>query len=122
MILRRKTEADGFVRGLILTHNMSRNEACSFFSIGRNRFDRVRNSNPLLPPSKKSINENAVRPQDKELIRIFMKAQPMEPGYPCNHRSVAIYMQDPDVTITSLHNNYKIEWLERQVRCLSLET
>ena len=122
MIFRRKTEADGFVRGLILTHNMSRNEACSFFSIGRNRFDRVRNSNPLLPLSKKSINENAVRPQDKELIRIFMKAQPMEPGYPCNHRSVAIYMQDPDVTITSLHNNYKIECLERQARCLSLET
>ena len=79
MIFRRKTEADGFVRGLILTHNMSRNEACSFFSIGRNRFDRVRNSNPLLPPSKKSINEHAVRPQDKELIRIFMKE------VKCNH-------------------------------------
>ena len=58
---RRKREADGFVRGLILTHNLSRKEACTFFSIGRNQFDRVRNFNPLLPLPKKSINENAVR-------------------------------------------------------------
>ena len=107
---------------MIMTHNLSRKEACAFFNLGRYRFDRLRNMNPLQPIPKKRPTENCVTAQDKELIRIFMKAQAMEPGYPCNHRSVAIYMEDSNVTMTSLHNNYKIECEERQVRLLSLES
>ena len=55
------------------------------------------------------------------MVRIFLKSQAMEPGYPCNHRSVAIYLEDPNVTLTSLHNKYKSECQERQVRILSYE-
>ena len=51
-----------------------------------------------------------------------MKAQSYEPGYPCNHRSTPLYLEDPSVTLSSLHKNYKIECEEKKVRVLAFET
>ena len=119
---RKKWESDGFLRGLILSHNLSRVEAMEFFKIGRYRFDRLRNLNPAQPIPKRRPNENAVSAEDKEFIRIFMKAMEFEPGYPCHHRSTPIYMADPNITFVSLHSQYKGECQERNIRALSYDS
>ena len=38
-----------------------------------------------------------------------MVNQPTEPGYPCQHRSIPIYMEEPNVTFSSLYVDYKVE-------------
>ena len=72
---------------------------------------------PRLRPPDRSVTA-----EDKELIRLMMKAQSFEPGYPCNHRSTPLYMEDPSVTLSSLYLQYKAECEERQVRLLSFES
>ena len=119
---RKKWEADGFLRGVVVAHNLSSREAMEFFKIGRYRFDRLRNLNPNLPVPKQRPSENAVSVEDKEFVRIFMKASETEPGYPCHHRSTPVYMADPNVTYLSLHNQYKEECKERNIRILSYES
>ena len=119
---RNKRESDGFLRGLILSHNLSRAEAMDFFKIGRYKYDRLRNLNPNLPIPKRRPNDNAVSLVDKEFIRIFMKAMETEPGYPCHHRSTPVYMADPNITFVSLHNQYKGECQERAIRALSYDS
>ena len=57
---RKKRESDGFLRGLILSHNLSRAEAMEFFKIGRYKYERLRNLNPNLPIPKKRPNDNAI--------------------------------------------------------------
>ena len=99
-----------------MAHNLSSREAMEFFKIGRYRFDRLRNLNPNLPVPKQRPSENAVSVEDKEFVRIFMKASETEPGYPCHHRSTPVYMADPNVTYLSLHNQYKEECKERNIR------
>ena len=91
------------------------------FEIGRYRYDRLRNMNPNLP-----ILSNTSRPkyhriaaEQKELIRLFMLSQPTEPGYPCQHRSIPIYMEDPNVTFASLYLDYKVECEGRHMKELS---
>ena len=39
---RKKWESDGFLRGLILSHNLSRAEAMELFKIGRYKYDRLK--------------------------------------------------------------------------------
>ena len=116
---RRKRESDGFLRGVILSQNLSRAEAMTFFKIGRYKFDRLRDMNPTRPVPKKRPNDNAVTAADKEFVRVFMRAQEIEPGYPCHHRSTPVYMADPSITIVSLHNQYKLECQDRSIRFLS---
>ena len=120
--IRRKREADGFLRGLILGHNLSREETCFLFKIGRYRYDRIRNMNPNQPVPKIRPSDRCVTAEDREVIRLMMKAQSFEPGYPCNHRSTPLYMEDPSVTLSSLYLQYKAECEERQVRLLSFES
>ena len=81
------------------------------FEIGRYRYDRLRSLNPNLPiPSCNSRpNYRRTTAEQKELIRLFMLTQATEPGYPCQHRSIPIYMEDPNVTFASLYNDYKVE-------------
>ena len=119
---RKKRESDGFLRGVILSQNLSRAEAMTFFKIGRYRFDRLRDLNPNLPVPKKRPNDNVLTTEDKEFIRVFMKAMETEPGYPCHHRSTPVYMADPDVTFVSLHNLYKQECQDRDIRILSYDS
>jgi hypothetical protein len=85
---RKKRESDGFLRGIILSQNLSRFEAMTFFKIGRYKFDRLRDLNPNQPVPKKRPNDNVITAADKEFVRVFMKAQEVEPGYPCHHRSL----------------------------------
>ena len=120
--VRRKREADGFVRGIIIANNISREEAAEFFKVGRCRYDRLRNMDPTKAIPKRPPAKHRVTPEDKELVRIFMKAQAFEPGYPCSHRSTPVYMEDPEVTFVSLYKDYKFECSEREVRVLSLVT
>ena len=110
------------MRGLILSHNLSRAEAMEFFKIGRYKYERLRNLNPNLPIPKKRPNDNAISLEDKEFIRIFMKAMEIEPGYPCHHRSTPVYMADPNITFVSLHNQYKGECQERAIRVLGYDS
>ena len=119
---RKKWESDGFLRGLILSHDLSRKEVMAFFKIGRYKYDRLKSLNPALPIPKRRPNDNAVSAEDKEFIRIFMKAMEIEPGYPCHHRSTPIYMADPNVTFVSLHSQYKGECQERNIRALSYDS
>ena len=119
---RRKREADGFLRGIIVSNKISREEAAVFFKIGRYRYDRLRNMNPTLPIPQKRPADHRVTAEDKELVRIFMKAQATEPGYPCQHRSTPVYIEDPQVTFVSLYKDYIVECKERQVRVLCLAT
>ena len=81
------------------------------FGIGRYHYDRLRNLDPRLPiPSAKNTrNYNCLTAEQKELIRLFMLNQPTEPGYPCQHRSIPMYMEDPNVTFSSLYVDYKVE-------------
>ena len=72
---------------------------------------------PRLRPPDRSVTA-----EDKELIRLMMKAQSFEPGYPCNHRSTPLYMEDLAVSLSSLYLQYKAECEERQVRLLSFES
>ena len=119
---RKKSVSDGFLRGIILSQDLSRAEAMLFFKIGRYRFDRIREYNPNLPIPKKRPNDNIVTSEDKEFVRILMKAMETEPGYPCHHRSTPLYMADPAVTFVSLHNMYKEECLERGIRSISYDS
>ena len=119
---RKKWESDGFLRGLIVSHNLSRAEAMEFFKIGRYKYDRLKGLNPTQPIPKRRPNENAISAEDKEFIRILMKAMELEPGYPCHHRSTPIYMADPNITFVSLHNQYKDECQERRIRALSYDS
>ena len=116
---RKKRESDGFLRGIILSQNLSRFEAMTFFKIGRYKFDRLRDLNPNQPVPKKRPNDNVITAADKEFVRVFMKAQEVEPGYPCHHRSTPVYMADPSITFVSLHNQYKLECQDRTIRFIS---
>ena len=73
------------------------------FGIGRYRYDRLCNLDPRLPiPSAKNTrNYNCLTAEQKELIRLFMLNQPVEPGCPCQNRSIPIYMEDANVTFSS---------------------
>ena len=86
-------------------HNLSREEAAAVFAIGRHRYDRLRNLNPTLPIPRRS-NYQRIGIEQKELVRLFLKVQPTEPGYPCQHRSTPVYMEDPEVTFASLYKDY----------------
>jgi hypothetical protein len=97
-------------------------EAMMFFKVGRGRFDRLRDLNPLLPIPRRRPSSHRVTAEDKELVRLFMKAQPVEPGYPCHHRSTPLYLEDPNVTLTLLHQHYKLECQDRGVRVLAYPT
>ena len=90
--------------------------------VGRGRYDRLRNMDPNQPVPRLRPPDRSVTAEDKELIRLMMKAQSFEPGYPCNHRSTPLYMEDPSVTLSSLYLQYKAECEERQVRLLSFES
>ena len=91
------------------------------FEIGRYRYDRLRQLNPNLPiPSSNSRpNYKRISAEQKELIRLFMLNQATEPGYPCQHRAIPIYMEDPNVTFASLYMDYKVECEARDQRELS---
>ena len=91
------------------------------FEIGRYRYDRLRQLNPNLPiPSSNSRpNYKRISAEQKELIRLFMLNQATEPGYPCQHRAIPIYMEDPNVTFASLYMDYKVECEARYQRELS---
>ena len=119
---RRKREADGFLRGIIVANNISREEAAEFFKVGSYRYDRLLNMNPAKAIPNRAPASHRVTTEDKELVRVFMKAQSFEPRYPCSHRSTPIYMEDPEVTFVSLYKDYKFECKERKVRVLSLVT
>ena len=110
------------MRGLILGHNLSREETCFLFKIGRYRYDRIRNMNPNQPVPKIRPSDRCVTAEDREVIRLMMKAQSFKPEYPCNHRSTPLYMEDPSVTLSSLYKQYKTECELREVRVLSFET
>ena len=77
---------------------------------------------PNQPVPRLRPPDGSITAEDKELIRLMMKAQSFEPGYPCNHRSTPLYMEDPSVTLSSLYLQYKAECEERQVRLLSFES
>jgi len=128
-----KREADVFMRGLIVGHSLSREEATKLFKIGRFRYDRLRYMDPLSldipnqpnPPRRPHESQTyKVTSEDKELIRLILKGQNFDYGYiiPCSHRSTPIYMEDPSVTLTSIYKKYEIECKERRVKCLSFET
>ena len=105
-----------------MSNNISREEAGALFKVGRNRYDRLRNLNPTLPIPRPRPNYRVVTAEDKEVVRLFMKGQATEPGYPCQHRSIPVFMEDPSVTFVSLHRDYKIECIERDLRVLSYQT
>ena len=90
-----------------------------FFKVGHYRFDRLRDLNPALPIPKKRPTTHRINAEDKELVRLFLKSQATEPGYPCHHRSTPIYMEDPTITFSSLHRMYEQECQDRNVRVLS---
>ena len=113
LICRRKREADGFMQGLILGHSLSREEASFLCKIGRCRYDRLRNLNPNQPIVARRPPDHRVTAEDKELVRLVMKSQSFEPGYPCSHRSTPLYMEDPSTTLSSIHKQYKSECEER---------
>jgi hypothetical protein len=94
----------------------------AFFKIGRYKFDRLKDLNPNHPIPKKRPNDNVISSGDKEFVRVFMKAQETEPGYPCHHRSTPVYMADPSVTFVSLHNQYKHECEDRGIRIISYDS
>eukprot|EP00092_Neocalanus_flemingeri_P021945 GFUD01023802.1.p1 GENE.GFUD01023802.1~~GFUD01023802.1.p1 ORF type:complete len:133 (-),score=27.21 GFUD01023802.1:107-505(-) len=66
---RRKREADGFVRGLINGHSLTRLEASDFFNIGNYRWNRLKNLNPVTTRKirKKIMLELAVMTTKKTL-------------------------------------------------------
>ena len=106
---RRKREADGFLRGLIVSHNLSREEATKFFKIGRYRYDRLREMKPNHPILPRRPMDHRTTLEDKEVIRLILKEENYEPSYLCSHRSTPLYMEDPSVTISSIHKKYLIE-------------
>ena len=113
MFYRRKREADGFLRGIIVANNISREEAAEFFKVGSYRYDRLRNMNPAKAIPNRAPASHRVTMEDKELV----KAQAFEPGYPCSHRSTPIYMQDPEVTFVSLYKDYKLSVKKGRSEC-----
>ena len=48
-----------------------------------------------------------------------MKNIPMEPGYPCQHRSQPIYLENPSTTYTSLHSQYSTDCKDHNRRIVS---
>ena len=112
------------MRGVIVSNNISREEAAALFEVGRYRYDRLRNMNPTLPIpcSNSRPNHRAITAENKEVIRIFIKSQATEPGYPCQHRSTPVYMEDPDMTFTSLYRDYKVECEARRTKVLSKQS
>ena len=99
-------------------HTLSREEAAAVFAIGRHRYDRLRNLNPSLPIPRRT-NHLRIGIEQKELVRLFLKSQPTEPGYPCQHRSIPVYMENPEVTFASLYVDYTVECDAREKPRLS---
>ena len=64
------------------------------FKIGRYRLQRLHDLNPFLPIPQRRLPDHAVTAQDRELVRIFLRSQEFEPGYPCHHRCTPIYTSD----------------------------
>ena len=77
---RRTREADGFLRGIIVANNISREEAAEFFKVGRYRYDRLRNMDPTKaipkrPPASHSGLQSKCRKEDcndsqEEIVRV----------------------------------------------------
>ena len=71
---RRKREADGFLRGIIIANNISREEAAEYFKVGQYRYNRLRNMDPSKAIPKRPPAKHRVTLEDTETVRIFMKA------------------------------------------------
>ena len=64
-----RKEADGFLKGLIISSQLSRRESFALFQIGNYRHDRLLNEDPTNPPLARPQNPNALSADDKEFVR-----------------------------------------------------
>ena len=87
------------------------------FKIGGYCYNRLQNMDPNkpIPSSKNYPVYHKMTAQQKEIVRNFLLALPTEPGYPCAHRSIPIYMEDPKVSFSSMYKEYQGECDAREV-------
>ena len=64
-------------------------EASAFLMVGRYRYDCLWNINPSHSQPQQQVKPSSVTEEDRELVR----SQATEPGFPCQHRSIPVYME-----------------------------
>ena len=70
LFFRKKSEADGFVRSIMIEHSLSMVEVLAFFNIGSGRVTRLKSYDPTKPvPQIVRPRKNAMTAIDKEYIR-----------------------------------------------------
>ena len=114
---KRLLEGDGVIKTLSAI-GFSEIEMKTFLGVGSGRIDRV-TKNKVAPPCKPP--KHAATDDDKKRIVDFILSLDLEPGYPCAHRSVPLYVEGDDQGSTwiQIHNKYKIKCESQKVKVMS---
>ena len=114
---KRLLEGDGVIKTLSAI-GFSEIEMKAFLGVGSGRIDRV-TKNKVAAPRKPP--KHAATDDDKKRIVDFILSLDLEPGYPCAHRSVPLYVEGDDQGSTwiQIHNKYKIKCESQKVKFMS---
>ena len=93
-------------------------EIKAFLRVGSGRISRVVENKPKPPPKPQ---KHAASDADTSRIVDFVLSLDLEPGYPCAHRSIPLYVvgEDQGSTWTKLHNKYKEKVVAENGRIMS---
>ena len=114
---KRSSEGDGIIKTLKAI-GLSVIEIRAFLKVGSSRISRVVENKPK-PPSK--TPKHAASDADTFMIVDFVLGLDLEPGYPCAHRSIPLYVEGEDQGSNwrKLHDKYKEKCLAKDVRIIS---
>ena len=114
---KRQLEGDGVIKTL-RSLGFSEIELRSFLCVGSGRIERVTKNKP---PKARKPPKHAATDEDKRRIVDFILSLDLEPGYPCAHRSVPLYIEGDDQGSTwrKIHNKYQAMCATQEVRSMS---
>ena len=115
--VKRIHEGDGIIKTL-KSFGFSDIEIKTFLKVGSGRISRVMSNKPIEPPK---APKHAVKDKDTWRIVDFVLSLDLEPGYPCAHRSLPLYVEGDNQGSSwrSLHEQYKNKCETEKVRILS---
>ena len=87
-----QAEGDGIIKTL-LTLSFSKHEVCSFLNVGGPRVNRIMDAmkNPGQQ-KKKQKPAHAASPADIQNVLDYITGLDLEPGYPCAHKKIPLYV------------------------------
>lgn len=114
---KRQLEGDGVIKTLRAL-GFSEIEIKAFLGVGSGRIDRVTKNRV---PAARKPPKHAATDDDKRRIVDFILSLDLEPGYPCAHRSVPLYIEGDDQGSTwlKIHKKYQTRCESEKVRSMS---